>query len=315
MSKISVIVPVYNVEKHLKRCIDSLISQTYSNLEIILVDDGSTDSSPEICDAYADKDTRVKVIHKKNGGLSDACNKGLMAANGDYIAFVDSDDYLHMDMYKILVDEINAKKADMGMCLFERVYDEYIEPKPVERYETDLLSIEDIYKEWHHVETNVRWNKLFKREILKGIEFPYGKINEDEATKPKIYERLNKIVKVNEKLYFYQQSNTSITRKEFYPKKMDKLDAIYENIKWFKDNKLTNYLNEEVKYYWDYFLDYYKKCMFYEGENIKDKLITYKKQFNKMYPLILRCPLLSAKNKLTVTLMRISPRLLYRLVK
>ena len=312
-SLISVIVPVYNVEKYLIRCMDSLINQSYDNLEIILVDDGSTDRSPEICDGYAEKDSRVKVIHKENGGPSAACNAGLAAASGDYIGFADSDDYLHEDMYKILMREIKAENADMVMCRFERVYDTYIKPEPVDGYSKDVLSREDMYNIWHDVETIVRWNKVFRKEALEGIMFPDGKIMEDEAIKPLIYERLNKIIRINKKLYFYQQSGSSITRKVFYPKKMDKLDAIFENIKWFKQKNMTDYLNTEVKYYWDYFLDYYKRCMFYDGEDTSGKLRIYKKQFDKVYPLMLKCPLLTSKNKLTVTLMRVSPKLFFRI--
>lgn len=124
MFKISVIVPVYNVETYLRECIDSIINQTYKNLEIILVDDGSTDSSPAICDQYAQKDRRILVIHKGNGGASDARNAGLDVATGDYIGFIDSDDYIEADMYEVLLNNAIKYKADISCCRYSEVYED-----------------------------------------------------------------------------------------------------------------------------------------------------------------------------------------------
>ena len=125
MSKplITVIVPIYHVEKYLHRCVDSILNQTYENLEIILVDDGSGDACSSICDEYAGRDSRIVVIHKENGGLSDARNAGIEIAKGQYLAFVDSDDYIHKDMYKILMKEILESNAEVSICSYKYVYD------------------------------------------------------------------------------------------------------------------------------------------------------------------------------------------------
>ena len=123
MILVSIIVPVYNVEKYLERCLDSLINQTLKDIEIILVDDGSTDDSGNICDKYAKKDKRIKVIHKENGGLSDARNIGLSIANGRYLQFVDSDDFIHKQMIEILYNTIINNNADISICDFDKVYE------------------------------------------------------------------------------------------------------------------------------------------------------------------------------------------------
>lgn len=313
---ISVIVPVYNVEKYLKRCVESLINQTYNDLEIVIVDDGSTDGSSAICDSYAKKDSRIKVIHKQNGGLADACNTGLKVASGDYIGFVDSDDYVHKDMYKILMEGLKKHGADVAFCGFERIYeDEPCNDEIIDDYTCEILSTDIIYSMWHTFDINVKCNKIIKKEILDKIHYPIGKINEDEYVKPVLYENANKVLFIDKKFYYYQQRDTSITKRKFYPQKMDKLDAINESIKWFKEKNIEKYLNAEVKYYWDYFLDYYKQCMFYGKEDTSEKLKVYKKQFNEIYPLILKCPMLTPKNKVTATLIRISPKLVFNMVR
>ena len=130
MDLISVIVPIYKVKKYLNRCIDSVINQTYNNLEIILVDDGSPDSCPQICDEYAKKDKRIKVIHKQNGGLSDARNAGLDIASGDFVSFIDGDDYIHPQTYEIVMDVINKCPAEM-ICF----HYQFIEPEKIAEFE------------------------------------------------------------------------------------------------------------------------------------------------------------------------------------
>ena len=187
--KISVIVPVYKVEQYLERCVDSIINQTYRNLEIILVDDGSPDRCPEICDRYSEADSRIKAIHRKNGGLSAARNTGLKAATGDYIALVDSDDYININMFADMMEQLLLHKADIVMCDCKYVYDiddktditeKAVNPKitSIDGRIAQYYSYKDDYT---RIVFNVAWNKIYKRKLFDGITYPEGRIHEDEA--------------------------------------------------------------------------------------------------------------------------------------
>ena len=193
--KISVIVPIYNVEQYLRRCIDSIINQTYKNLEIILVDDGSPDNCGQICDDYAKKDTRIKVIHKKNGGLSDARNVGLEVCTGDYISFVDSDDWIELNTYEIMMKSMNEYNADMVVSNINYVYKDKVESK----YSEDKIRCfnkEEAMKELikDGLVQAVVWNKLYKRVVIDNLRFKVGKLNEDEFFTYKICAKAERIV-------------------------------------------------------------------------------------------------------------------------
>lgn len=210
---ISVVVPIYNVEKYLHRCVDSIINQTYKNLEIILVDDGSLDSCPKICDDYSKKDNRIKVIHKKNGGLSDARNAGMKIAKGEYISFVDSDDWIEHEMMERLYEVMVETNGDIASCGVRMVWDDNTPSKMLtksngkfvldscEKAMDSLISAEII---------QTVWNKLYKTEIVKKILFPYGKINEDEFWTWQVVAASNKVVSIDIPLYNYFQRAGSI---------------------------------------------------------------------------------------------------------
>ena len=212
--KISVIIPVYNVEKYINKCVDSIINQTYKNLEIILVDDGSTDNSGKICEEYKIIDHRIKVVHKENGGLSDARNKGIEIATGRYIGFVDSDDYIEKDMYSNLLNELKVNNADISVCKYKKVTEDYNKCDYVQSYENKIrildnitaieLLISDSYMD------NYAWNKLYKKELFENVRYPYGKKMEDLGTTYKIFDRAKKIVYTNYIGYFYLQRKNSI---------------------------------------------------------------------------------------------------------
>lgn len=209
---ITVIVPIYQVEKYLKKCLDSILNQTYKNLEIILVDDGSKDNSPQICEEYKTKDSRIKVIHKENGGLSDARNAGLKIATGKYIGFVDSDDYIKSDMYQILYENIIKAKADISICdvlmvkenanISDSLEDNCL-VKELNFYEALKLLVENKIKSY-------AWNKLYKKEIFENIQFPKGRKMEDLAIMYKVFEKASKVVFTSKKEYYYLQRNDSI---------------------------------------------------------------------------------------------------------
>lgn len=179
-SLISVIVPVYNVKPYLEKCVASIVNQTYKNLEIILVDDGSTDGSGLLCDQFAQKDKRIKVIHKKNGGLSDARNAGMEVSTGDFIAFVDSDDWLDIDMYEILLSNIRKTNSDVAKCRCRRVFEKHIVDEGEDKI--DVLSdktqvIKKIFLDGSFGFSV--WNALFKREVFSNIIFPVRFTSED----------------------------------------------------------------------------------------------------------------------------------------
>lgn len=210
--KISIIVPIYKVENYIDKCIISITEQTYKNLEIILVDDGSPDKCPEICEKYAKKDNRIKVIHKKNGGLSDARNAGLKVATGKYIGFVDSDDYIEKDMYQILYNNLIKTNSDISIVNLKEVKENEIIENNV-KDEQNIIEYNKLEALKKLIENKIKsyaWNKLYKKEILNDIEFPIGRKMEDLAVMYKIFEKVNKVVYTDKIEYYYLQRKNSI---------------------------------------------------------------------------------------------------------
>ena len=251
---ISIIIPVYKVEKYLEKCIQSVINQTYENLQIILVDDGSPDNCGKICDEYAKKDHRIEVIHKSNGGLSDARNKGLEIAKGEYIGFVDSDDYIEADMYEVLYNLLKQYNADVSICNFYTVSQEKIAIKNADNGIKEYNRIE-ILKEIL-LDNNIQsyaWNKLYKRELFGEIKYPVGKKYEDIGTTFYLLEKCNKVVVTGKPEYYYINRQDSIvnnvtetTITDYIELIMQRYDYIEENIKELSSyNK--NYLKRILK--------------------------------------------------------------------
>ena len=228
-AKISVIIPIYNVEKYLKRCLDSVINQTYKNLEIILVDDGSTDSSGRICDEYAAKDKRIVIIHKENGGISDARNKGLDICTGEYISFIDSDDWIDINYFNILLMYLVNSNSDISCCDYLRTgkYITYFAYN--KEIEIQMFNKHDGLEFYLEKDIVSAWAKLYKKEIFRELKFPVGKINEDISTIFIAFSKAIKIVYVNQKLYFYYKNIESITKSKFTSKNLDLVKA-YEEI-------------------------------------------------------------------------------------
>ncbi len=206
---ISVIVPVYGVEDYLRQCVDSILAQTHQNLEIILVDDGSPDNCPAICDEYAQKDPRVRVVHKKNGGLSDARNAGLDVATGAYIGFVDSDDWIMPDMYEYLLHGIVGYRSEISYCGFVNVHDTWADyPNvQVDRVCTAETALNDLFFDRLG---NFSWNKLFKAELWEGVRFPVGKNFEDIRIMHKLFEQARRVTILKEPKYYYRIRQGSI---------------------------------------------------------------------------------------------------------
>lgn len=205
---VSIIIPVYRVEQYLHNCVNSVLSQTYSNLEIILIDDGSPDKCGEICDEYAKNDKRIKVIHKENGGLSSARNAALdMPPKGDFITFLDSDDFWHPDYLSTMVDLQQKNEADIVQCDFVRG-DATTFPLLNEEVKIDVLDNHEIFiKEKAKI---IMCGKLFKKSLFDGIRMPVGLYNEDDWTSWKLYYRAKTIVVTNQALYYYTINPSSI---------------------------------------------------------------------------------------------------------
>lgn len=242
---ISVIIPVYQVEPYLKHCIESVINQTYCNLEIILVDDGSTDGSGEICDQYADKDNRIKVIHQENQGLSAARNCGIETAQGEYLSFVDSDDWIDARFIEAMY-EISVKAGcDIVQCNFQNVINDCSEEDKREGnytvYSPREFSIATYtLLSW---KCNVAWNKLYKAFLFDGIRYPVGKFHEDEFTTYKLVWRANNIAVTNTKLYFYRQRTDSIMGSAYSLKRLDAGEAYREREDFYEGKGETTLLN------------------------------------------------------------------------
>lgn len=243
MKKISIIVPVYKVEKYLDRCVESIVNQTYKNIEIILIDDGSPDNCPKMCDDWANKDERIKVVHKKNGGLSDARNKGLEVATGDYIGFVDSDDVISEKMYETLLLLIEKYECDISKCDFYR-FNEGENPKFSIKEENDIFYSDEILKKILIDKMgNYVCNKLFKKEIFEDISFKNGVAYEDMGIFYKLVLKSSKMAVTKSELYGYMQRKDSITNGCSVKNVRDYMNAINARCNDLADNKeLQRYL-------------------------------------------------------------------------
>ncbi len=211
-SLISVIIPIYKVEKYLDRCVGSIVNQTYKNLEIILVNDGSPDNCPKMCDSWAEKDNRIKVVHKENGGLSDARNAGMPLACGEYISFVDSDDWLEKNAIELMYDAIDRNDCDVCSFGVKMVWDNG-EQKALTKSHNEIVfdNTEKILQGF--LSSNIIqtvWNKLYKKSVIDGFEFPVGKLYEDEFWSWKVMANSNRLVCIDDYLYNYYQNDSSI---------------------------------------------------------------------------------------------------------
>ena len=245
---VSVIVPVYNVEKYINRCIESILFQSYSNIEIILIDDGSTDNSGNICDLYKKKDKRIIVIHKKNGGLSDARNCGLKKMSGDYVMFVDSDDYIDANMISFLMNDMLINDSDISICSYYYI-NEHKKEKPTFKQNKFVSKKPDLFYNLYNEYSGITVSscmKLYKSSIFKNLKFTKGVIHEDEIIVLDILKKINKISYNLEPLYYYELREGSITRK-FDIRKLDVLPYMDKRIEYFKQIK-CNQLVQMTEY-------------------------------------------------------------------
>ena len=233
---VSVIVPVYNVESYLDRCVRSIVGQTYQDLEIILVDDGSPDRCPAMCDVWAEKDSRIKVIHKINGGLSDARNAGMEAATGEYIAFVDSDDCIAPEMIERLVSALARDGSDMAACAAEMVWEDETPSRlltektncVLDRFEAQKALLEESLLK------QPVWYKLYKRALIRDIPFPAGKYHEDVFWSYRAVGNASRVSIIDYVGYFYTQRPGSIMGEGYSLKRLDALEAYEKRYQYIK---------------------------------------------------------------------------------
>lgn len=256
---ISIIIPVYKVEKHLARCIDSVLNQTYQNIEIILVNDGSPDNCGDICDEYATIDNRIKVIHKENGGLSDARNCGVEIANGAFITFIDSDDFIAQDFIEFLYQLLCKYNADISSCCMTMTNTDYAEYGKITYLpEEQLLTgkeatmglLGDLY-----IIFVTACGKLYRSDIVKKHPFPVGKKHEDEATTAKFLINANKVALSNRELYAYYQNENSITHTKGNKKNEDAIWSIHHRAEYLES--LGEYKLSQKAY--EFLFDYLAK--------------------------------------------------------
>lgn len=279
---ISIIIPVYKVEKYLEKCIESVLKQTYTNLQIILVDDGSPDNCGKICDEYAKKDSRIEVIHKINGGLSDARNVGINRANGRYIGFVDSDDYIKEDMYEKLINLIKEYDADISICNLYDVIDgkEYVRNKDNGIHEYSRI---DILKEIL-LDKNIQsyaWNKLYKKELFDEIKYPIGKKYEDIGTTFYLFEKCNKIVVTSEPEYYYLKRADSLVNNVTESTILDYTEIIIQRYLYIKQNI------KELRKYNNYYLAKTLITAHNDIENLENISEGMQQRYKKLYELVL----------------------------
>ena len=241
MAEVSIIVPVYQVEKYIRQCVDSILAQTFTDFELILVDDGSRDKSGQICDEYAGMDERVKVIHKENGGLSDARNKGMDQAVGNYFMFIDSDDYIAPTMIECLYKSILNENADIVACNYLYFFENDRKKDFSTNIKSEVLTGKEIFyyrkNERNYGVWTVAWNKLYKRGTFRNARFRLGKYHEDEFWANDIYQMDIKVVMISECLYYYRQRDNSIMGKKSIKRNLDILEAFQERIYIYLKNE------------------------------------------------------------------------------
>ena len=273
MAEVSIIVPVYQVEKYIRQCVDSILAQTFTDFELILLDDGSKDQSGQICDEYARMDERVRVIHKENGGLSDARNKGMDQINGNYFMFVDSDDYIAPTMVECLYKNILSQNADIAACNYLYFSENDRKKDFVTNVKSEILDGTEIFynrkNERNYGIWTVAWNKLYKRKTCGKVRFRFGKYHEDEFWANEIYQMDIKIVTISECLYYYRQHENSTMRQKKIARSLDIIEAFQERI--------YIYLRDET------YADQAYKVLIYSLEYLEEskRLITNKNEKRK----------------------------------
>lgn len=268
---ISVVVPVYKVEDYLDRCVKNIADQAYRNLEIILVDDGSPDNCSVLCDEWSKKDNRVIVIHKPNGGLSDARNAGMKITIGSYTGFIDSDDAVSPDYFATLLSVLHNEQTDIVECGVVRFdennrFADYRDDNKIDSYETEQALSGLIAENPFHQHV---WNKLYRTELVQNIYFPVGKLNEDEFWTYQVFGRAKKVTKINKTMYYYFQRGTSIMGEGFNLRRLDALEGKANRQNYIEMNFPALALQSKVDFYGSCIFSYQSVLKYMSGEDKK----------------------------------------------
>lgn len=314
--KISIIIPVYNVEEYIKRCLESIMNQTFKDFELILVNDGSTDNSGHICNEYMKKYSNIKVIHKSNGGVSSARNIGIYEAKGEYVGFIDPDDYIRKDMYKELYENIVKNKCDIAISSFLTIRDgikEYHDKANFKNVYTKFEAIDMYFDSVYPFNYSFLVNKLFKRSLFNGIRLNENiSYQEDTEVIIKLYNNSKKIIYIDKELYVYDIRNGSLSSDSISIGKLTTIDAFYSiykytivNLPEFKSKAMFKYISyvfniiiEIIKNYEEYNREYY---------NVINKI-------KNIYFIIIKDKFIPIKYKIHATVLIFSPKLYKRYI-
>lgn len=309
MNIISVIIPVYNSEKYLKRCVDSILAQTYQNLEILLIDDGSTDNSALICDEYAKKDYRIKAIHKINQGTGPTRQYGIEHCKGEYVAFVDNDDYITPDMYEKMMTAIERTGADYCACQFNYEYSDGSYLYTSKDINPHLLGTHDSVTFSHFLFNHGGyangvvcsiWNKLFRKDLLIGIQSRNGR-GEEEEVNDYVNRNHVKVVVIPDECYFWCENLQSVTHSGFKDKNYDFLEVLEQRSRWFEGDEYM--VRESQKLFCNLFIEYY----FYAKDS-KVKVPNHiRKMFHKMVHKLIKSRYCGKKFYIRMVLFMITP--------
>lgn len=312
MTEVSVIVPVYQVEQYLKQCLDSILNQTFKDIEVILIDDGSKDNSGKICDEYALNDNRVKVRHQKNMGLSDARNSGMNLMSGKYFMFVDSDDYVSEQMIEKLYTRAVETEADVVCCNFEYFWENNEKESFSTKQKREELNSSEIFNhrknEKNYGFWTVAWNKLYKSSSMNLFRFRSGKIHEDEFWANDIYQKDLKVVTIEDSLYYYRQRHNSIVSIKNNKKEFDLIEAFQERIQIYLNQNM--YPDQAYKVL-IYSLEHLNECR--KLKRTEEENTQYKQAAEKTQELIRQLKLteLSGIQKYSLILIQMNPCLVF----
>lgn len=315
MPLISVIVPVYKADPYIEACVDSILCQTFADFELILVNDGSPDRSGEICDALARTDSRIRVIHKENGGAAAARNAGLDMAKGKYIAFIDGDDLIHPQYLEFLLTLLIAQGADISWCHYDFFTDSttvFAQKLDIQTEITDYVSsrgetiLAEFSQHCRRVSLISLCMKLFKREIFEGMRIPEGFIEEDSMVLPMILERAGKIARVKLPLYHWRETPGSVTRSGLSRKSFAYIEVSRFQAEFFRKrgSEQANYCMREYLYK---ALKYYYRIQ-EQNMELMGEFRTQIKQYRRLYPQYIRAKGLCTKEKIAYTLFLIFPK-------
>ena len=305
---VSIIIPVFNVEKYIHQCLDSVLTQTYKNLEIILVDDGSPDNCPEICDKYSLEDKRIKVIHKKNGGQSSARNAGMDIMSGKYFLFLDSDDCIHSKCVEYCVNAAETYNADLVQFDFTRGTTCRFEEELIENKKVSIFDNRTIFES--SMSNVILCGKMYTSSVHKDIRMPIGRLNEDDATTWKFYYRSNNIVILNYKFYFYRVNpDSTMANLQKKPNITYPMLAYHERIKFFDDIK-DKHLSDLSKW------RYCKYLMLAIGNplhSMQDRKLLYN-ELKGIWKNVFFCKPVPLSNKILLLITLFSPTVTYKVL-